>query len=233
MTVLRAEPVIEVFGDDSFDLWPAVGRGGFWYQALHGGMSDAEVGTAVHQVLRWFHTDEKGDDAPTRAVYLSRALGPHDPDGAVPIAMGGLRFTDTNTGASILPGCCYSIDERSEILDVLDGSLPGCWLGHSPDAGVTLRGGLVEIVQDADDPARPVLRFAPEEVRTALTRAEGDLDGFCDRVVAWAREHAPEHADLLPDVVARALEAGPHRSVPAEARGILRTTRSANQNSLG
>lgn len=218
MTVLRVEPVVEVLEDDAFDLWPVVGREGFWHLALHGDLPDAEVGTAVHQILRWFHTDENGDEAPSLAAYLGRALGPHDPDGYQPIAMGGLRFIDTGTGTAILPGCCYSIDERFEILDVLDGSQPGCWLGHSPDAGITLRDGLVEIVQDAEDPACPVLRFAPEEVRAALTRTEADLDGFCDRVPTWAATHTPEHAGLLSDAVARALEAGPHRPAPAEAR---------------
>jgi hypothetical protein len=217
MTALRAEPVIEVLGDDTFDLWPVVGREGFWYQTLHGDMSDAEVGTAVHQVLRWFHTDEKGDEAANVAVYLGRALGPHDPGDARPLAMGGLRFIETSTGISITPGCCYSIDERSEILDVLDGSLPGCWLGHSPDAGITLRDGLVEIVQDAEDPARPVFRVAPDEARAALAQAEADLDRFCSRLAPWTAAHAPMHAELLPDAVARALEAGPYRLARSES----------------
>ncbi|MBE1878054.1 hypothetical protein [Myceligenerans pegani] len=212
MAALRIEPVIEVLGDDAFDLWPVVGRGGCWYLALHGDLSDAEVGTAVHQILHWFHTDENGDEAASRDIYLDRALGPSDPDGAVPLATGGLQFTDLMSGETVLPGCCYSIDERSEIVDVLDGELPGCWLGHSPDAGVTMRNGNVEITQDAEDSTRPVLCFGPEEVRAALAVAEVDLDGFCDRAATWAAAHVPAHAGRLAEAVARALEAGSHRA---------------------
>ena len=54
VTTLRIEPVLEVLGDTELDLWPVVGRDGFWYQALHGDLTDREVGTAVHQILRWF-----------------------------------------------------------------------------------------------------------------------------------------------------------------------------------
>lgn len=211
MAVLRIEPVIEVLGDDTFGLWPVVGREGFWYLALHADLSDAEVGTAVHQILRWFHTDENGDEAPSRDVYLDRALGPAEPDGAVPLAMGGLRFTGLTTGETVLPGCCYSIDERSEIVDVLDGDLPGCCLGHSPETGITMRDGIVEITQDAEDSTRPVLRFDSREVRFALARAEAELDGFCDRAATWAATHAPAQADRLALALARALEAGTYR----------------------
>ncbi|MBL0886396.1 hypothetical protein [Myceligenerans indicum] len=137
MAALRIEPVIEVLGDDNFDLWPVVRREGFWYLALHAGLSDVEVGTAVHQMLHRFHTDENGDDAATRDIYMDRALPPTGPDGVVPMAMGGLRFTDLTTGETVLPGRCSSIDERSEVFEVLDGDRPGCGLGHDPDAGLT------------------------------------------------------------------------------------------------
>ncbi|MBL0886397.1 hypothetical protein [Myceligenerans indicum] len=49
-----------------------------------------------------------------------------------------------------------------------------------------MTGGIVKITQDAEDSTRPVLRFAPRDVRSALARAEEDLDGFCYRVAAWA-----------------------------------------------
>lgn len=163
----------------------------------------------MHQILRWFHTDENGDEAPSLDVYLGWALGPHDPYDTQPMAMGGLRFTDTCTGAAILPGCCYSLDERFEVREVLDGDRTGCWLGHSPTVTLTLRDGLVEIVQDAEDSASPVLRFSPREVYGALARAEADLDGFRERVATWARMHAPTHSGALADAVARALVAGP------------------------
>ncbi|GAA2227931.1 hypothetical protein GCM10010413_24760 [Promicromonospora sukumoe] len=209
ISALRIDQVIEVLGEDAFDLWPVVGQGGHWYLALHGELSDAEVGTAVHQILRWFHTDENGDEAPSLDVYLGQALGPHDPDGTQPMAMGGPRFTDTSTGDVVIPGCCNSLDERFEILEVLDGGRTECWLGHSPVAAVTLRHGLVEIIQDAEEPASAVLRFSPEEMRGALARAEADLDGFRERVAVWARTHAPEHSGALFDAVAGALVAGP------------------------
>lgn len=222
MSALRIEPVIEVLGDDTFNLWPVVGREGSWYQTLHGDLSDAEVGTAVHQILHWFHTDENGYEAPTLAVYLDRALGQHDPEGTLPMAMGGLRFVDTSTGTVILPGCCYSIDERFEILEVLDGSQPGCWLGHSPDGGIALRDGLVEIVQDAEDPAGAVMRFPSVEVRAALDRAEADLDEYCGRVAIWAVTHAPEQARNLSEAITRALVVGSQVSGESSARSESR-----------
>ncbi len=210
MAALQIEPVVEVVGDAEFDLWPVVGRDGFWYLALHGDLTEREVGTALHQVLRWFHTDEQGIGVATVDDYLARALAPRGADDVRPMAMGGMRFTDTATGVTILPGCCYSIDERSEIVDVLDGRRPGCWFGHDPDAGFAIRDGVVEITQDAEDLDQPVLRFAPDEVRTALARAETDLRRFCDCVATWAARHVPKHAHTLPEAVARALEVGWH-----------------------
>ncbi len=212
MTGLRIEPVVEVLHDAEFDLWPVVGRDGFWYLALHGDLTEPEVGTGVHQILRWFYTDDQGNPAPTVEDYLARALAQHSPGDDQPMAMGGLRFTDTVTGATVLPGCCYSVDERSEVHDVLDGKRPACWFGHDPDAGLAVRDGLVEIAQDIEDASRPVLQFAADQVRTALARAEVDLDHFCDRTAAWAAVHAPGHVHTLPGVVARALDAGSHRS---------------------
>lgn len=212
MTTLRVEPVLEVLGGTEIELWPVVGRDGFWYLALHGDLTKREVGTAVHQILRWFYTDDEGDPASTVEEYLARALAPYDADDARPLAMGGMQFTDTVTGSTILPGCCYSIDERSELVDVLGGRTATCWFGHDPDAVLTVRDGLVEIVQDAQDLSRPVLRFPLDQVRVALARAEEDLDRFCDLVTTWAAEHTPAHADALPAGVTRALSAGSHRS---------------------
>lgn len=204
--------MLEVLGDRELDFWPVVGRDDFWYLALHGDLTDREVGTAVHQILRWFYTDDEGDPASTVEDYLARALAPYGPDEARPLALGGLRFTDTVTGSTILPGCCSSIDERSELVDVLGGRAATCWFGHDPDVVLTVRDGLVEIVQDAQDLSRPVLRFPLDQVRAALARAEEDLDRFCALVAAWAAAHTPAHADSLPAGVARALSAGSHRS---------------------
>lgn len=219
MAALRIEPVVEVLGDAEFDLWPVVGRDGSWYQVLHGDLTEREVGTAVHQVLRWFYDDDQGSPAQTIEDYLGRALAPHGPGDAQLMASGGVRFTDTVTGATILPGCCYMVDERSEILDVVDGRRPGCWLGHDPDGGMTLREGVVEITQASEGRRPTLLRFPADEVRAAFDRSESDLDRFCDLVLTWATTHTPGQAHTLTNAVARALGASSHQSGERSAAG--------------
>jgi hypothetical protein len=216
MTALRIEPVIEVLGDTEFDLWPVVGRDGSWLLALHGEMREREVGTAVHQILRWFYADDRGRPASTIEEYLARALASHGVDDVQPMAMGGLRFTDVVTGGTILPGCCFSIDERSEMSDVLDGKRSECWLGHIPSVGVTVRDGLFEVAQDTEDPTQPVLTFDLDEARAAFAGAEADLDRFCDRATTWAAEMIPGHTRRIRDSIAGALVAGSHRGIDGE-----------------
>ncbi|WP_125775821.1 hypothetical protein [Antribacter gilvus] len=198
------DPVIEVAGERGFDLWPVLGHRRLTYLALHGGLSDRETGSAVYEILHWFHTDDDGAPATSVDSYLQHALGPYDPEGTQPLAMGGLRFTDATTGVTILPGCCYSIDERIEVYGVLDGGTE-CWLGHSPDGRLTICDGVVEIVQDTDEPSRGLIRATEGDLRAGMADVEAKLSAFVGRVADWALEHAPAHADRLAEVVALGL----------------------------
>ncbi|WP_406863801.1 hypothetical protein ABZO31_26550 [Streptomyces sp. HUAS MG47] len=99
-------PVLEDPSRAAFPLWPVVADRAYGFLPLGGGMSEAEIGTAVMLVAACNDLDPgvDGDERPPR---------PADPVGSflhglltfdTPFASGGLRVTDTSTGIALVPG---------------------------------------------------------------------------------------------------------------------------------
>ena len=194
---LKVEAVVEVGYDQGFTFWPTLGTGRLGPVALSGDLTDEQVGSVVQAILHWFYWDEKNEAAASIPVYLGRvaaALADSN-DPTRPLAFGGPSFADVTSGTTMLPGCCVSLDERSEVYDVLAGESAGAWLGHSPDTGLTVTGGRVIITQDFDDGTSARIDAAPEAVEAALATMEADVDGFLSKLRPWAARHTPGYED--------------------------------------
>ncbi|MFE6459833.1 hypothetical protein ACFVP0_20560 [Streptomyces cinereoruber] len=200
MIVLR--PVLEVCPADGFGLWPVAALAPYDFMPLNGDLSPAEVGTAVMSIAK--ANDFEPEDGPRR---------PSDPLGAFLhglltlddlFAPGGLRVTDTATGAVLSPGCCNGLDERTDWAEVLDGD---GWasFGHDPSPAAERIGDRARLTVDADREDGPVIELPLTDLRRLLTAAEHDLTAFLHLTATWATAHLPAHASRLHGALARAL----------------------------
>lgn len=102
------------------------------------------------------------------------------------LVAGGLRLDDTDTGASVLPGCCAGLEDWREWTSVLHGDAP--WLGHDPGPGVEVCGDLLRVWQHGGPPRRgPYVELTRAALTELLASAQADLVGFLARLDAWAR----------------------------------------------
>ncbi|MEV4319072.1 hypothetical protein [Actinocrispum sp. NPDC049592] len=196
------EAVLEVYGGDGFGLWPVAEVEGYGFMALNGGLTPAEVGTAVMRIASANDIDSGHDERPPR---------PADPLGAFLhglltvnslIAPGGLRVVD---GVAVVPGCCSGLEDWREWYGVLDGD--GCAsFGHDPLPTAERRDEIVRLTVDAEHEGGPVIDLSVAELRGLLVRAERDLLDFLALATDWAHHQLSHHADSVTAALARALD---------------------------
>ncbi|WP_418961521.1 hypothetical protein [Streptomyces tritici] len=201
------QPVLEVLGRDDFALWPVLAPGerprGFL--PVGGAMTETEIGTAVMLVASCNDLDPgDGDERPPRpdeplASFLHGML-----TFDALYAAGGLRVTDTATGAELVPGCCSGLEEWRAWYEVLDGG-GSAGFGHDPDPMAQRIGDTVRLTVDAERPDSPVLELPAAELRRLLAGAERELGAFLDVAAAWASRHLGRHAEPVTHALARAL----------------------------
>lgn len=204
---LKVEAVVEVGYDKGFTFWPTLGTRRHGPVALSGDLTDEQVGSVVQAILHWFYWDEHNEAAASIPIYLDRvaaALADNNHP-TRPLAFGGPCFVDVSSGTTMLPGCCLSVDERSEVFDVLAGESAGAWLGHSPDTGLTVTDGRVVITQDFDDGTSARIDAAPAAVEAALATMEADVDAFLSTLRPWAARHTPGYEDEVVAAIAEAV----------------------------
>ncbi|MBA9002363.1 hypothetical protein [Thermomonospora cellulosilytica] len=173
---------------DGFTGWPVdVPPGGLL--RLSGRMTDAQVGTAVAVIA----DSSVWDDLP--ALDLLRAFTDQD-EVAVP---GGLRLTDTSTGAVVEPGCCFGLESWRDWAELLDGETP--WLGHDPTPEIEFADGVALVRVDGGDS----IRLPLEELPAILTAVRNDLTGFLSLTGRWADAHAPHLSGRLVKLLDRGL----------------------------
>ncbi|AXE24376.1 hypothetical protein C0216_13755 [Streptomyces globosus] len=209
--MITAQPVLEVHRVDGFSLWPAAFPDEpYVLLPLGADLSPAEVG-AVVACLADAHADP--------AAGTDAAPGPDpdpDPAGAFLRGLlavggdlhlaGGVRITDTATGAVVDPGCCHGLQEWGTWREFAAGSA-SCsgWFGHSPTPEARLVGDTVRLTADTDSAASPVIELPLPELHRLLDGVAHRLHGFLARVQDWASREAPAHAAPLYAVLAAAL----------------------------
>ncbi|WP_329620007.1 hypothetical protein OG357_05205 [Streptomyces sp. NBC_01255] len=206
------QPVLEIYTPDGFDLWPVADFEQFGLLPLSGGLSPAEVGTAVMRIAGCNDIDPDGDRPPRPADAIDSFLhGLLTFDDV--IAAGGLRVTDTSTGVSFQPGCCDGLEDwRDWHRFVQGGDVLG--FGHDPASPVAERfGDTVRLTVNADRSDSPVIELPVTELRHLLAGAERDLTDFLALAADWSSRHLPAHCTSVTAALARVLDlSGPRES---------------------
>ncbi|MFD9883424.1 hypothetical protein ACFWZT_18415 [Streptomyces alboflavus] len=202
------QPVLEMYTPDGFDLWPVAEVEPFDFLPLSGGLSPAEVGSAVMRIASCNDVvpDSDGPPRPVDALgsFLHGLLN-YDPL----FAAGGLRVTDTSTDVVFLPGCCDGLEDWRDWYQFLDGgSLLG--FGHDPSSPVAERfGDTLRLTVNADQSDSPVIELSLAELRHLLAGVERDLADFLTLAADWASRHLPGHRTPVTAALARALDLAP------------------------
>ncbi|CAM5271754.1 hypothetical protein [Streptomyces narbonensis] len=205
------QPVLEIYTADGFDLWPFAEIEPFGFLPLSGGLSPAEVGTAVMRIADCndIEPDAEADRPPrptdARASFLHGLL-----TFDTLFAAGGLRVTDTSTGVSFQPGCCDGLEDWRDWHRLLDGdTLLG--FGHDPVSPVAERtGDRVRLTINAEQCDGPVIELTVTELRHLLTAVEHDLADFLALAADWASRHVPDHCTPVVAALSRVLDMPGH-----------------------
>lgn len=203
---LVVDAVVEVgFDEDGFGLWPITAAPRLHHLPLNGGLTDAEIGSVVQSALHWFYRDEDDRFATTVESYLDQMDLITEVEGITPMLFGGLRFIEPATWVTVLPGCCVSVDERSEVHDVLAGSAAGAWLGHDPDTRIIIEADKVVIDQLVDDIVTAKIVCSPETIRKELGATEQAVSDFLSTLATWAERHVSENKSRLVSAVSQGI----------------------------
>ncbi|MFB7289282.1 hypothetical protein [Actinacidiphila glaucinigra] len=165
------QPVRETRAPDGFGLWPVAATEPSGFLPLNGGLSPAEVGTAVMRIAACNDVDPDGDRPPRPAAALDSFL-----HGLLTFddlfAAGGLRVTDTSTGVTFLPGCCDGLEDWRNWHRFADGGgMLG--FGHAPVSPVAERlGDTVQLTVDAEQHDSAAIELSVTGLRRLLTSAE-------------------------------------------------------------
>ncbi|WP_435859744.1 hypothetical protein [Streptomyces narbonensis] len=203
------QPVLETYTPDGFDLWPVAEIEPFGFLPLSGGLSPAEVGTAVMRIA------DCNDIEPDAAPDAARPSRPTDAQASflhglltfdTLFAAGGLRVTDTSTGVTFQPGCCDGLEDWRDWHQLLGGgALLG--FGHEPVSPVAERtGDRVRLTINAEQSDSPVIELPVTELRHLLTGVEHDLGDFLALAADWASRHVPDHCAPVVAALSRVLD---------------------------
>ncbi|MFF4457865.1 hypothetical protein [Streptomyces goshikiensis] len=217
------QPVLEMNTPDGFDLWPVAETEQFSFLPLSGGLSPAEIGTALMRIAACndIDPDDDGDLPPRPTEPLNGFLhGLLNLDS--PYAAGGLRVTDNSTGITFSPGCCDGLEDWHDWYQVVDGS-GVIGYGHDPEPSLAERlGDTIRLTVDTDRNDSPVIELSVAELRHLLASAERDLIEFLAAATDWIAEHLPDHSVPLTAALARVL-ALPAPGIPPTPLGTERT----------
>ncbi|MGW4229253.1 hypothetical protein ACWEF9_08185 [Streptomyces sp. NPDC004980] len=199
------QPVLEIGRSDGFALWPVVESRRVGHLPLGGGLTAAEVATAVMRIAGCNDIDPEHDGRPPR---------PADPLGSFLhglltfdelFAAGGMRVTDSSTGITLLPGCCNGLEDWRDWHEVL-GERACASFGHDPDPLAERLGDTVRLTVDAERSDSPVIELSATELGRLLDGAERDLAAFLALAGAWVSENLPGHSAPVTAALARALD---------------------------
>ncbi|MEU6799157.1 hypothetical protein ABZ907_46345 [Nonomuraea wenchangensis] len=186
--MIIVDVVLETYDADGFTAWPITEPSSDRLLALSGLLSPTDVGTAMAVIFSYNRIPV------THAANLTDThLKQHLAEAEGLIAPGGLRFSDTTTGVSIAPGCCFGLENWRNWWDVTRGQKP--WLGHDPTPHITHVGHIIQLRQHDGD-SSPI-EITRGELSSLLTTAQQHLTGFLNLARQWATATTPAMADEL------------------------------------
>ncbi len=175
--------------------WPVASVPAYSWVPIDGGCSDAEVGLFVSGLARGLDVAEPaGRDEVVAGLLAEETL----------IQAGGLRLTDTVTGAVVVPGCCAGLEDWREWADVLTGTAP--WLGHDPFPEVEIGVEDLHVWQDSGENRHDAssVVVARSLLPDLLNQVHQDLVGFLSRVKTWSeRNGLGRNGTALVEAIAR------------------------------
>ncbi|GAA4832100.1 hypothetical protein GCM10023235_02960 [Kitasatospora terrestris] len=198
-------PVLEILAPDGFGLWPVAEVEPFAFLALHGGLSPAEVGTAVMRIAGCNDIDPDGDRPPRPADPLGSFL-----HGLLtfehPFAAGGLRVADSVSGTEFLPGCCDGLEDWRDWHRLTDGD-GVLGFGHEPVSPLAERtGDTLRLTVDSERSDSSVIELSAAALPPLLAGVERDLTDFLALATGWAARHVPDHRAGVSAALARVLD---------------------------
>ncbi|GAA1446144.1 hypothetical protein GCM10009602_32060 [Nocardiopsis tropica] len=208
--MIVVHPVVELHFRGGFSLWPVGEPAVFDFLRLHGGMSPVDIGTAVMLIVACNDVEDlfPGEGPPRPADPLDGFLHPLLTTDQLFVA-GGMRITDTATGAALLPGCCCDLNEWRDWLDYLDERSRRLDLGHDPFPLVEVSGGTARLTPDQEQRDSPVIETSAPGLRRLVAGAEDDLTGFLRSAEAWAEQYLPGRSAQVTAALGRALDVVP------------------------
>jgi len=196
--------------DDDFVFWPVAETEPFGYLPLGGGLSEAEVGTAMMRVVGYntVGPDPEEGFAPPPADPLGAFL-----HGTLTseflIVGGGLRVVDESTDVTLPPGCCCGLEDWREWWEVVDGGADRPWLGHDPQPIAERFGDTVRLTLDSGSRDSPTIELPAAELGHLLLGVERDLADFVALAARWASRHLPDHTVPIAAALSRLLDLPP------------------------
>ena len=191
-------PVLETSALPDFAFWPVAPQQAYQHMSLSGTLSADQIGTIMAILADCNSNHAVSQPADPAEAFLSSLL--HDEGFLAP---GGLLVQDTETGTTLLPGCCCGLEDWRDWLEVADGG--ETWLGHDPAPWPEQLGGTVRLHLDGERPG-PVIEVTPLELRRLLASVQRDLIDFLYLVTVWAQQHTPASVQTLVDAVDRSLK---------------------------
>ncbi|MGW5738456.1 MULTISPECIES: hypothetical protein [Streptomyces] len=203
--MLIMDAILETHGAEGFVLWGVAEPSEERLLRLSGDLSERQVGTAM-AVLAEYGKGPRvpGENDARDGMELVRRLVAAE----CVVAPGGLRVRDTATGVTVLPGCCFGLENWRDWIELLDGGEP--WFGHDPEPHAEHLGAVIRMWPDAAHPEATPVDIPRAELRRLLGSVQDDLVAFLNSVQGWA---SCRFACLAPALIAR-LDEGLGVTVP-------------------
>lgn len=190
--------VLETAALPDFSFWPVAEQPPYSLMPLSGALSPDQIGTAIATLADY--NSSRADSRPTDAAAAFRSSLLHE---EAFIAPGGLRVQDTDTGTTVIPGCCCGLEDWREWLEIADGG--ELWLGHDPTPWTEQLNESLRLHPDGETQG-PVIEISRAELTRLLLGVQQDLADFLLLVSSWADRHAPESAEAMVEAFDRSLK---------------------------
>ncbi|MEV0523321.1 hypothetical protein AB0I66_07840 [Streptomyces sp. NPDC050439] len=180
--MLIMDAVLETYEARGFTLWPISDPADDRLLRLSGDLSPRQVGTAMAVLTGYNNRPRRRSERHTTdsLAQVNRLL-----TAECVVAPGGLRVRDTDSGVTVLPGCCFGLENWRDWQVLLEGE-DEPWLGHDPGPRAEHVGATVRLWPDAARQEGRPIEIPRDQLRDLLRSVQDDLTGFLKCVERWA-----------------------------------------------